>query len=363
MKILVIIGLLFSTQVFGQLIPIRTFTLPSGLNESSGLAIYKGLLYTHNDGGNPNEVYALDTNALLKQTYTIQNASNLDWEAMQITSAGDLLIGDIGNNGNNRQNLRFYWIKDFLNAGSNTLTADTITFSYVGQTYFPPSGSKLHFDAEAFIAFNDSLYIFTKNRSNPYNGYSYMHGLPLQKGNHKTVLMDSIYTGGGPKELDWITDACLDSNTLWLLSHGFVMRFDSFQQNRLSQSKRIVIGQFGQKEAVAYAKPHLWITDEKNVVFGGGKLYQYAVDSLRSSSIQTASISLRSYLHLDEDGFTLRLPHSSKVQFYTLDGKLIKEQQLTSGNHAFTFDQIKAQSFVIKIQINHQPHHYRFLKP
>jgi hypothetical protein len=141
------------------------------------------------------------------------------------------------------------------------------------------------------------------------------------------------------------------------------MRFDSFQQNRLSQSKRIVIGQFGQKEAVAYAKPHLWITDEKNVVFGGGKLYQYAVDSLRSSSIQTASISLRSYLHLDEDGFTLRLPHSSKVQFYTLDGKLIKEQQLTSGNHAFTFDQIKAQSFVIKTQINHQPHHYRFLKP
>ena len=97
----------------GQLIPIRTFTLPSGLNESSGLAIYKGLLYTHNDGGNPNEVYALDTNALLKQTYTIQNASNLDWEAMQITSAGDLLIGDIGNNGNNRQNLRFYWIKRF----------------------------------------------------------------------------------------------------------------------------------------------------------------------------------------------------------------------------------------------------------
>ena len=57
-----------------------------------------------------------------------------------------------------------------------------------------------------------------------------MHGLPLQKGNHKTVLMDSIYTGGGPKELDWITDACLDSNTLWLLSHGFVMRFDSFNR-------------------------------------------------------------------------------------------------------------------------------------
>jgi len=352
-----------STSVFGQLAPMRTSNLPSRLSESSGLAIYKGILYTHNDGGNPNEVYALDTNAKLLQTYTIQNASNLDWEAMQITHAGDIVVGDIGNNGNSRQNLRFYWVKDFFNAGSNTLTADTISFSYTGQTAFPPSSSNLHYDAEAFIVFKDSLYIFTKNRSNPYNGYSYMHGLPLQKGTHQTVLLDSIYTGGGPKEFDWITDACLDSNTLWLLSHGFMLRMDSFNQNRLTQPKKIGLSLFGQKEAVAYAKPHLWITDEKNVVFGGGNLYQYVVDSLRSSAISTVSQSLRSYLSIDGDGFMLRLPQGSKVLFYTLDGKLIMERDLDSGNHPFTFEQIKAQSFVIKTQINHQPYHYRFLKP
>lgn len=363
MKILVVIGLLCSTQLFGQLSPIRTHTLPSSLDESSGLAFYKGLLYTHNDGGNPNEIYALDTNAQLKQTYTIQNASNIDWEAMQISTTGDLVIGDIGNNGNSRQNLRFYLVNDFLNSGSNMLTADTISFAYSGQGSFPPIGSKLHYDAEAFIILKDSLYIFTKNRSNPYNGYSYMHRLPMEKGHHQTELIDSIYTGGGPKEFDWITDACVDSNTLWLLSHGFVLRFDSFNRNGLTQPKRIGLSLFGQKEAVTYKSPHLWITDEKNVVFGGGKLYQYIVDSLKPNHIPAVSHSLRSYLHLGADGFSIQLPHASVLNFYTLDGKLIMTKPIQMGRQTFLYDQIKAQSFLIQTQINNQSYHYRFLKP
>jgi len=349
--------------MFGQLTPIQTYDLPNNLNESSGIARYNEIFFTHNDGGNPNEIYALDSTGKRIATYLIQNASNIDWEAVQITAAGDLIIADIGNNGNNRQDLRFYWISDFLNSGDTSLIADTISFSYAQQTAFPPASNLLHFDAEAFIIQSDSLLIFSKNRSNPYNGFSYMHYVPLQKGTHSTQLIDSLYTGGGPKEFDWITDASLQDNTLWLLSHGFALRFDSFTQNRLKSPKNINLGSFSQKEAIAYHKPYIWITDEKNSVFGGGKLYQYLVDSLPSNSVAPASRSLQPYLKVDSESFTLLLPHASILEVYSLDGKQLKQFTLSSGNNTLWFNQVQARSFLIKIKIYNQPYHYRFLSP
>ncbi len=266
-------------QMSAQLAPIAQYKLPAMLNESSGLAIYQNQFYTHNDGGNPAQIHVLDSQAQLIKTYSFKNASNIDWEAMCINPNGDILIGDIGNNNNDRKDLAIYFAKSFKSQNSDTILVDTLFFQYQNQLEFPAIDRHKNFDCESFIQIDSSIYLFTKNRSNPYSGFSYLYQLPFKKGNHIAQLKDSIYTGAGPKEFDWITDAHFSSNTLWLLSHNFVLSFDSFDTKGLKNPKKITFDSYTQKEACAYQAPYLYVTDEKNSFVGGGNLYQYLVDS------------------------------------------------------------------------------------
>ena len=84
-------------------------SLPAILNESSGLEnAGSGEFWSHNDkGGNP-ELYRFDTLGMLEQTLRITNASNVDWEDMTIDDAGNIYIGDFGNNNNERTDLKIY---------------------------------------------------------------------------------------------------------------------------------------------------------------------------------------------------------------------------------------------------------------
>ncbi|XP_064596817.1 uncharacterized protein LOC135463489 [Liolophura sinensis] len=74
--------------------------------EGSGLAAsrrHPGILYTHNDHGGKNKIFALDaTNARLRATFTISGATNHDWEDIAVGTCGQetcIYIGDIGDGG------------------------------------------------------------------------------------------------------------------------------------------------------------------------------------------------------------------------------------------------------------------------
>ena len=140
-------------------------TLPSVLEENSGMAVYNGnIFYFINDGGDPPKIYRYDTTTKLVQEKLIVNTTNVDWEDLAQDLDGNLFIGDIGNNDNNRTNLAIYKIGNPELAG-DSIWADTILYAYENQNAFPPASQQLNFDCEAMIWYEDSLYLFTKNRT------------------------------------------------------------------------------------------------------------------------------------------------------------------------------------------------------
>lgn len=134
------------------------------LDESSGITFVGSRLWTHNDSGNSNSIYRVDTTSgAVVQTVVISNATNTDWEDIT-TNSTHLYIGDFGNNNGNRQNLKVYRVSlSDLTPAATTVTADVINFSFSDQTSFPSLPNNNNFDCESIILYNDSLHLFSKN--------------------------------------------------------------------------------------------------------------------------------------------------------------------------------------------------------
>lgn len=76
------------------------------LEEASGLAasiVNPGLLWTHNDSGNPAEVFLIDKDLKIKVTLKLKGVENRDWEDICVGPGPEegksyLYVGDIGDN-------------------------------------------------------------------------------------------------------------------------------------------------------------------------------------------------------------------------------------------------------------------------
>jgi hypothetical protein len=159
----------------------RSWNLPAALEETSGLIIWEGLIWTHNDDTDIN-LYALDTSAIADyQAFELSGTANTDWEEIA-QDAAYVYVGDFGNNANgNRTDLHLLRIeKNSLLARAPVI--DTIWFSYALQTDFSPAGSNnTDFDCEAFVVSADSIYLFTKEWVSQ---RSSLYALPKSPGVH-----------------------------------------------------------------------------------------------------------------------------------------------------------------------------------
>ncbi len=139
--------------------------LPAVLQENSGMTELGDLIWFINDGGNEPALYgySMEQDAVLR-TVVVRDAVNTDWEDV-VQNENYLFIGDFGNNAGDRTDLRINIIsKSELLADTDTITmAGTIAFRYSDQTSFSPQVENTPYDCEAFIATEDSLYLFTKN--------------------------------------------------------------------------------------------------------------------------------------------------------------------------------------------------------
>src|SRR5688500_17654320 len=89
------------------------------VKESSGLAASKcqpNVLWTHNDAGSDAFIFGLTPEGKNLGAWKVQNARNIDWEDIESykDSSGKcfLLIGDIGDNEQNRPELTIYRIHE-----------------------------------------------------------------------------------------------------------------------------------------------------------------------------------------------------------------------------------------------------------
>jgi hypothetical protein len=263
---------IFATSLlWGQTLPLSSFgNLPASLNETSGLATNgPGSIWTHNDSGGANKLYEVDTLGNILRTLTITNASNVDWEELAQDDQGNLYIGDFGNNGNSRTNLKVYKIPDPSTLTGDSVLADVISFSYADQTAFPPSASQLHYDMEAMIWYQGSLHLFSKNRTNPFNGFTRLYALPDTAGTYAISPIDSFYTGPGPKELYWITAADISpaGQQLILLSYGKLWLFSCFNGTDFFGGgvQQLNFGPFTQYEGVTFiSETEIYLSNETN---------------------------------------------------------------------------------------------------
>jgi len=185
-------------------------SLANELPESSGLEYWNNLLWSHNDSDNSSRFYGFDTlTGLISRSVLIENAPQIDWEDMT-KDEHHFYIGDFGNNAGTRTNLKILKIPfDSLSGNAlDTVQAEFIQFSYPDQTDFSGANTNHNFDCEAFVFFNDSLHLFSKNRS---NGYTKHYVLPTSPGTYVATFVDSVLVDGQ------ITSAAFSSDSIVFL--------------------------------------------------------------------------------------------------------------------------------------------------
>jgi hypothetical protein len=279
---------------FGQSTLRRVASLPTELNEISGIQFIQNNFWAINDGGNPSRLHQIDTFGNIIQSYVIP-VSNVDWE--DICSDGDsiIYIGDFGNNDNNRINLAIYSVN--LNQKKNdTLYPTKLAFSYSDQFEFPPTSSQKQFDCEAFVFINDTFHLFNKNRTSPFDGWVKHYILPLKSQDHIAQISDSFKIGGFLKELFWVTSVALNKqqNALYLLSSDKMFTFNESSPANVfgGTFSTFNFGDISQKEGICIDNVgNIWITDEANNGPAGLYTIDRVIATKQDISIQKLKVS------------------------------------------------------------------------
>lgn len=138
-----------------------------GLPEASGLAASRaqpGVLFTHNDSGNPAELFALDVSGKWLGTWTIDGVTNTDWEDVAVgpcsaTDAAECVyLGDIGDNNAVRPVVHVVVVRSpkmpAVAGEAHLATERVVTFRY-------PDGRR---DAESLLVdpLTANVYVVTK---------------------------------------------------------------------------------------------------------------------------------------------------------------------------------------------------------
>lgn len=102
----------------------------SRITESSGLAVGRDVLWTHNDSGDVARFFALDRHCRTLATYDVRNEEATDWEDMA-RGAGFLWFGDIGDNAGSRSSIAVIRVPEpMVTKGEHRLTGTVLHFTY-----------------------------------------------------------------------------------------------------------------------------------------------------------------------------------------------------------------------------------------
>ena len=244
--------------------------LPKKIDETSGLEYFNGDLITHNDSGGDAKLYLFSETGELLEEFAVDDAENNDWEDITMDD-NYLYISDSGNNYGNRKNLNIV-ITDHLNGFKKV---GEINFSYALQEDFK-SRNKHPNDAEALIAVDDQLVLFSKNRETL---TTELFLIPKQAGDYELTSVKSfdanaLITGGDYNEaLKLVVLVGYDrarNQYLFTLQNFNLNSLDQVEMNRLElplKGKQI--------EAIKIIDANtFWITSEDE---GGGYPMLYKV--------------------------------------------------------------------------------------
>ncbi|KQT18338.1 hypothetical protein ASG31_06315 [Chryseobacterium sp. Leaf404] len=283
-KLFLILSIIFSIlnsaqqSIIFKIKNYRVSVLSDSIQETSGLNLFDGRLYTFNDSGNPAELYEIDRNSGKIFTVLKTNAENKDWEAL--TNDGEnFYIGDFGNNTGTRQDLKIFKIP-FNNNRIQNDSLKTISFYYSDQKDFKPKNIATDFDLESMIYLNGKLHIFTKE----WVSKSTTH-YALDPNNFEKQAAQKIETF---KTGFMISDAYYFDRKLYVVGYTkktevFLMIFDESESGIFFKNnpRKLYLGSalsIGQIEGIAVDEMGIYISGEKFYSpIGNTKTYFYFI--------------------------------------------------------------------------------------
>jgi hypothetical protein len=239
------------------------------INESSALIKPSNLFdfyFTLNDSGGKPEVFSINDKGELLATMPIPNAKNVDWE--ELTYYNDsllnphIVIGDIGNNNNQRRNLCLY---DYDIEHKST---SKHAFSYADQDAFPPQKDSMNYDCEAFFKRDSSYYLISKNRGN--NSVK-IYRLGESLTSTSATIHQRIQIKGMTTACSVWKDEKTGAEKLAVLFYGRIVLFNIVDTEKGIELKAYGVIRFargGQTEGICwYNKNELRVTNEKGKLF------------------------------------------------------------------------------------------------
>ncbi len=261
----------------------KFLSVASNLGEISGIEYDKdGNLWAINDSGNSTEIHQIDSLGQIRRSINISNAKNIDWEDLTQDDFGHFFIGDFGNNDNKRNDLTIYKIENPIDIKTTDTEAEIIRFKFSDQDLENTTDSIKNFDLEAFIFYKGKLYLFTKNRTKPFDGYTNLYRMEDYASNQKAQKVNRFQTCKAGKYQCWITGAAispnrkiialLGSNKIWIFKNW---KGDDFFSGDVTD---IDLGLITQKEAITFLNDSLVVIADENFKGIGGNLYTYDID-------------------------------------------------------------------------------------
>jgi hypothetical protein len=332
--------------------------LPSSISETSGLENGpNGWFWTHNDSDNAPQLFALDSTGVIHRTVAVSGDANTDWEELAKDDAGNLYIGNFGNNGLARTDLRIGKIPSIDTCTTNAVVTELIQFSYPDQYNFPPIGTYGNFDMEAMFHYQDSLHLFSKDRSNPSTGYTKHYTLPTEAGTFQAHLVDSFQTGHTSFFLAvTAADISDNGNQMVMLAADRIWLFSNFSGTDFfgGTAASLSLNVFSQKEGICFKNGSMYVTDEQS--FGmGGKMYR--LDPALFVPVQD-ELRVAEVIPMYNEQFTLKLIQlevgkKANWKLFTVDGRLV--------DHGFSYNSIPADRlahkpgiYIIRIQVENR---------
>jgi hypothetical protein len=362
-------ALVFQSKLSAQTLNLTTVSaLPANFKEGSGL-IYTstGKLLTHNDSSGKNEIAIMDSLGNLLKTIVVDSATNVDWEDITNDINGNYYIGDFGNNLNDRTDLKIYKIPNPELALNDTVVAQTISFAFSNQSAFPPANSELNFDCEALVWKNDSIFVFTKNRTVPFNGYTNMYSMPATPGNYIAQLTDSFYCGPGPKENYWITAAAFNGarDKLVLLSSAQIWLFQNFNGTDYfgGNVSNLQLSGFTQKEGITFDNGlQLYICDEQTFGFFGN-IYKTDLNTILASVEPSHNELSNINFYVDGENLVLQnLPnYFAAISLVNVLGETVFSKINCLENYSFALNEFAKGFYILKISDLHQQRSFKIL--
>lgn len=350
-----------------EVILLRTIqSLPSVLTESSGIEVSgSNRIWSHEDSGNSNELYCFDTIGNLLRTLIISNVPNIDWEDITADNDETWFIGDFGNNNNQRTDLAIYIIPDPETIQESTVTAGIIHFRLADQLAFPPPSSNRNYDLEAMVWFADSVYLFTKDRSNPFTGIVKMYVLPDKSGNYIARLAGSFvsgYTTGSGR----VTAADLNQHTgeLMLLTNEKLISFRDYPGNRFfdgTKTEYYFNVPPGQNEGLSFVSNNkLYMTEEGNDS-NPGFLYKIILPRPQSSENELYNPkSLYVYPNPGKEVLKFSRQIEGQVDVYSTAGSFVKTVMVE--NETLDISQLKPGFYFISVRQKQKTFYIPFQK-